>query len=82
MLFDIDGVIVRGRKVLPFAPKAFERLVDEDGKFRVPTVFVTNAGNSMRQTKANQLSEWLNVEVIITMVLDPSSQIYEITHSP
>ena len=33
------------------------------GKFRVPTVFVTNAGNTLRQTKADQLSEWLKVEV-------------------
>ena len=63
IIFDIDGVLVRGRKVLPFAPPAFARLVDENGKFRVPTVFVTNAGNTLRQSKADQLSEKLNVEV-------------------
>ena len=65
IIFDIDGVLVRGRKVLPFAPPAFARLVDEQGKFRVPTVFVTNAGNTLRQSKADQLSEKLNVEVRI-----------------
>ena len=38
-------------------------MVDEDRRFRVPTVFVTNAGNSMRKKKAQQLSEWLQVPV-------------------
>ncbi len=63
LLFDIDGVIVRGRQVLPFAPTAFQRLVGPGGAFRVPTVFVTNAGNSLRKTKAAALSDWLGVEV-------------------
>ena len=63
ILFDIDGVIVRGKTVLPYAPQAFKKLVDANGKFRVPTVFVTNAGNTMRQKKANQLSSWLGVEI-------------------
>ncbi|KAL7638321.1 UNVERIFIED_CONTAM: hypothetical protein RMT77_010889 [Armadillidium vulgare] len=63
LLFDIDGVLVRGKKILPTAPDAFQRLIDSAGKFRVPTVFVTNAGNKLRHHKAEQLSEWLNVEV-------------------
>lgn len=63
LLFDIDGVIVRGRQVLPFAPTAFRKLVGPDGRFRIPTVFVTNAGNSLRKTKAAALSDWLGVEV-------------------
>ena len=28
IMFDIDGVIVRGRTVLPFAPEAFSKLFD------------------------------------------------------
>ena len=64
ILFDIDGVIVRGRKVLPFAPQAFNMLVDRHTEqFRVPTVFVTNAGNSLRKGKADKLSEWLNLNI-------------------
>ena len=63
LLFDIDGVLVRGRKVLPTAQAAFQRLVDSNGEFRVPTVFVTNAGNALRREKANKLSEWLDTEV-------------------
>ena len=62
-LFDIDGVIVRGREVLPFAPDAFRKLIDGAGRFRVPTVFVTNAGNRMRRSKAEQLSNWLGIDV-------------------
>ncbi|KAK7862641.1 hypothetical protein R5R35_002070 [Gryllus longicercus] len=63
ILFDIDGVIVRGKKVLPSAPEAFWRLINADGTFRVPTVFVTNAGNGLRHEKAKQLSQWLGVQV-------------------
>lgn len=63
LLLDIDGVIVRGRKVISHAIKAFQKLVDSKGKFRVPTIFVTNAGNSRRQDKATQLSQWLGVKV-------------------
>lgn len=64
IMFDIDGVIVRGRTVLPSAPQAFQLLVDQQtGDWRVPTIFITNASNTMRQEKADQLSSWLNVNV-------------------
>nr|XP_045608978.1 haloacid dehalogenase-like hydrolase domain-containing 5 isoform X2 [Procambarus clarkii] len=63
LLFDIDGVIIRGKHILPSAPEAFNLLVDKYGKFRVPTVFVTNAGNALRNDKAEQLSQWLGIEV-------------------
>lgn len=62
-LFDIDGVIVRGKKLLPSAKQAFDLLTDGHGKFRVPVVFVTNAGNALRSKKAQQLSEMLQVKV-------------------
>ncbi|CAG0898345.1 unnamed protein product [Cyprideis torosa] len=74
LLFDIDGVLVRGRNVFPFTPPAFAKLVDEEGKFRVPTVFVTNAGNRLRHEKAEQLSEWLAVKVSEDQVI--------MSHSP
>ncbi|KAK5863816.1 hypothetical protein PBY51_000816 [Eleginops maclovinus] len=63
LLFDIDGVLVRGRMPIPAAKKAFEKLVDSQGKFVVPVVFVTNAGNCLRQTKADQLSHILGVAI-------------------
>ncbi|XP_067856061.1 haloacid dehalogenase-like hydrolase domain-containing 5 isoform X5 [Heptranchias perlo] len=62
LLFDIDGVLVRGRTPIPAAKEAFRKLVDSRGEFQVPVVFVTNAGNCLRQVKAEQLSEVLDVE--------------------
>lgn len=63
LLFDIDGVIVRGKNVLPPVPEAFKQLQGKDGKFRVPTVFVTNSGNALRSQKAADLSKWIGIEV-------------------
>ncbi|KAL1462757.1 hypothetical protein WDU94_014568 [Cyamophila willieti] len=64
LIFDIDGVLVRGKAVLPGVSNTFKsKLTNQDGKFVVPTVFVTNAGNSLAADKAKQLSEWLGVEV-------------------
>ena len=61
ILFDIDGVILKGSRTLPSAIKAFQCLTDDSGKFHVPIAFVTNAGNCLRQTKADRLSEALGV---------------------
>jgi len=68
-LFDIDGVIVRGKQVLPQAREAFRMLVTDLGKFKIPVLFVTNAGNTLRQKKAEALSEWLGLEVMYILNL-------------
>lgn len=64
IFFDIDGVISRGRTLLPHSKDAFQLLTDKHGKFWVPSIFVTNAGNVLRQKKSDQLSNWLGVEVM------------------
>ncbi|XP_061650383.1 haloacid dehalogenase-like hydrolase domain-containing 5 isoform X2 [Phyllopteryx taeniolatus] len=74
LLFDIDGVLLRGRMLIPAAKKAFEKLVDSKGQFAVPLVFVTNAGNCLRQTKADQLSHILGVPITQDQVI--------MSHSP
>ncbi|XP_018519515.1 haloacid dehalogenase-like hydrolase domain-containing 5 isoform X1 [Lates calcarifer] len=74
LLFDIDGVLVRGRTPIPAAKQCFRNLVDRNGKYKVPVVFVTNAGNCMRQTKAEHLSHMLEVEVSPDQVM--------LSHSP
>ncbi|XP_062848876.1 haloacid dehalogenase-like hydrolase domain-containing 5 [Trichomycterus rosablanca] len=74
LLFDIDGVLVRGRTPIPAAKQCFRNLVDGNGKYKVPVVFVTNAGNCLRQTKAEQLSHLLEVEVSPDQVM--------LSHSP
>ncbi|CAM2117039.1 unnamed protein product [Caretta caretta] len=62
-LFDIDGVLVRGKTPIPAAQKAFKKLVNSQGQLLVPVVFVTNAGNCLRQKKADQLSHILGVPI-------------------
>lgn len=62
-LVDIDGVIVRGKNVLPPAIKSFKRLIGASKEFRIPTIFVTNDGNSLRQDKAADLTQWLGVDI-------------------
>ena len=62
-MFDIDGVLVRGKEVIPAAVEAFKKLVNSNGEFHVPVIFVTNAGNSLRCQKAQKLTEILGVKV-------------------
>uniref|UniRef100_H3A2Z1 Haloacid dehalogenase-like hydrolase domain-containing 5 n=1 Tax=Latimeria chalumnae TaxID=7897 RepID=H3A2Z1_LATCH len=74
LLFDIDGVLVRGKTPIPAAKKAFQKLVNSQGQFLVPVVFVTNAGNCLRQTKADQLTSILGVPISQEQVM--------MSHSP
>ena len=62
-LFDIDGVLVRGKSLLPHTKDCMKLLTDKKGNFKVPTVFVTNAGNTLRSVKAASLSNVLGVNV-------------------
>ncbi|KAL7986046.1 hypothetical protein Chor_011212, partial [Crotalus horridus] len=61
ILFDIDGVLVRGKTPIPAARKAFQKLLNSQGQLLVPVVFVTNAGNCLCQKKADQLSHLLEI---------------------
>ncbi|XP_049738093.1 haloacid dehalogenase-like hydrolase domain-containing 5 isoform X1 [Elephas maximus indicus] len=73
-LLDIDGVLVRGHRVIPAALEAFRRLVNSQGQVRVPVVFVTNAGNILQHGKAQELSSLFGFKV------DPDQVI--LSHSP
>ncbi|XP_026221448.1 haloacid dehalogenase-like hydrolase domain-containing 5 [Anabas testudineus] len=74
LLFDIDGVLVRGTTPIPAAKQCFRNLVDRNGKYKAPVVFVTNAGNCMREVKAEHLSHLLEVKVSPDQVV--------LSHSP
>ncbi|XP_075711810.1 haloacid dehalogenase-like hydrolase domain-containing 5 isoform X2 [Rhinoderma darwinii] len=74
LLFDIDGVLVRGRNPIPGAAEAFRKLLDHNGKLAVPVVFVTNASNCLRQERATELSRVLGIEVSADQVI--------LAHSP
>lgn len=43
--------------------------MDRRGQYKVPVVFVTNAGNCMRQAKAEHLSHLLEVEVTAIIII-------------
>ncbi|NXJ12223.1 HDHD5 hydrolase, partial [Odontophorus gujanensis] len=73
-LFDIDGVLVRGKTPIPAAKTAFQKLVNSQGQFLMPVVFVTNAGDCLRQKKADQLSHILGVPISQDQVM--------MSHSP
>ena len=65
VVFDIDGVIIRGPRVLPGAVAAIEMLLDAD----VPFGFCTNGGGMTEEAKAEELSGWLGVRVLPEQVV-------------
>ncbi|CAM9883772.1 unnamed protein product [Chrysoparadoxa australica] len=70
MAFDIDGVLLRGKDILPGAKQALQGLEAK----RIPYVFVTNGGGCTESAKASELSEKLGVQVTKDMVC--------LSHSP
>ncbi|XP_048343711.1 haloacid dehalogenase-like hydrolase domain-containing 5 isoform X2 [Sphaerodactylus townsendi] len=79
-LFDIDGVLVRGRTPIPAARKAFQKLLNSQRQFSVPVVFVTNAGNCLHQKKADQLSHVLGVPISQDQVIMSHSPLQMFKH--
>lgn len=62
--FDIDGVLIRGGKVIPEAVDAFKMLNGENEYgIKVPYIFVTNGGGKTEQERCLQLSKQLQIEV-------------------
>lgn len=62
--FDIDGVLIRGGKVIPEAVEAMKMLNGENEYgIKVPYIFVTNGGGKTEQERCLQLSQQLQMEV-------------------
>ncbi|XP_039972254.1 haloacid dehalogenase-like hydrolase domain-containing 5 [Xiphias gladius] len=74
ILFDVDGVLLRGGSVIPAARRAFQKLLDHNNNFLFPVVFVTNAGSCQRHHKSQQLSHLLDVQIAPEQVV--------LSHSP
>ncbi|UMM27775.1 hypothetical protein L5515_010922 [Caenorhabditis briggsae] len=74
IVLDIDGVLFKGRNLLPRVKEAFSLITDKNGNFVVPTVFLTNGTNSTEKIKAAQLSEQLGFRIPADHVL--------MSHSP
>lgn len=69
LIFDIDGVVARGRRVIPGVPEVFNKFITKRDKFFIPTVFLTNSSNGLAQDKAQDLSEWLKVKITEEQVI-------------
>uniref|UniRef100_A0A1I7XA52 Cat eye syndrome critical region protein 5-like n=1 Tax=Heterorhabditis bacteriophora TaxID=37862 RepID=A0A1I7XA52_HETBA len=63
IVLDIDGVLLRGRELLPRVKDAFRLITDENNSFQIPTVFLTNGTNCMRKEKAEKLSDHLGFPI-------------------
>lgn len=62
--FDIDGVLVKGPETIPQAPAAIQMLNGKNKyNIRVPYIFVTNGGGKTEETRCEDLSKRLGVEV-------------------
>eukprot|EP00877_Chromochloris_zofingiensis_P014983 jgi/Chrzof1/9739/Cz04g14030.t1 len=61
-VFDIDGVLIRGKNVIPAAKEAMSKLW-RGNAWQYPVCFITNGGGVTEDTKAAQLSTWLGVPV-------------------
>lgn len=59
VLLDIDGVLIRGRKPIPEAKIALQRLRD----LRVQTMLLTNGGCELEKKFAERISSVLDIEV-------------------
>ncbi|KAI3965074.1 hypothetical protein MKX01_014005 [Papaver californicum] len=62
--FDIDGVILRGRKPIGNSPQALRKLYDESGTLKIPFLFLTNGGGVPESKRASELSELLGVNIL------------------
>ncbi|KAJ3217663.1 hypothetical protein HDU67_007486 [Dinochytrium kinnereticum] len=70
IVFDIDGVLIRGKTVLPEAVRTIRKLVD----MKVPFIFLTNGGGVTEEKRAEAMSRKFGVEIDPGMVV--------LSHSP
>src|SRR4051794_8123966 len=59
VVFDIDGVLLRGYDPLPYARASLLKLLQN----RIPFIFVTNGGGEVELTKAKKLATLLRIPV-------------------
>ncbi|RCH85863.1 hypothetical protein CU098_003770, partial [Rhizopus stolonifer] len=73
--FDIDGVLIKGKRRIPEATRALKLLNgDNASNRRIPFVLLTNGGGVSEEEKARQISELVGIKI------DPKQVI--LSHSP
>lgn len=70
IMFDIDGVFVRGRHIIPSARAAMKKVIDMD----IPYIFLTNSGCETEEHKARVLTTQLHQKIEADQVV--------LSHSP
>ncbi|KAI3852082.1 hypothetical protein MKW98_020081 [Papaver atlanticum] len=79
--FDIDGVILRGRKPIGNSPQALRKLYDESGTLKIPFLFLTNGGGVPESKRASELSELLGVNILPSQVVQGHSPFKKLVKS-
>lgn len=64
VVFDVDGVLLRGKAPIPGAREVIEELQRDD----VPFAIMTNGGGYLEEKKATQISQILGVDVSPSLV--------------
>lgn len=59
VVFDIDGVVLRGYNMLPHARESLLRLIEH----RIPFIFLTNGGGELESIKQEKLSKILGLPI-------------------
>lgn len=78
--FDIDGVLKAGPKVLPQALKALQWLEGKNKyRVKVPYILVTNGGGVSEETRAQRLSQELQVSLAPDQVLQAHTVLASLT---
>eukprot|EP00736_Rhodelphis_marinus_P004924 Rmarinus@m.10535 len=65
VVFDVDGVFVRGKKAIPGARTVLETL-DKHG---IPYVFLTNHGSCVEETRARTLGKTLDYHIPVSRMI-------------
>jgi ribonucleotide monophosphatase NagD (HAD superfamily) len=63
---DIDGVLLRGKNIIPGSDNLLKRVLNEtftEHKLRMPFVLLTNGGGMLESDKAKQMNEILGVDL-------------------
>lgn len=68
-VFDIDGVISRGKEPLRPGVRALERLYDSRKGWQAPVVFVTNGGGVTEAERARRLADFVGLPIDESMMV-------------
>lgn len=80
-VFDIDGVLVRGKRALPAAKRALA-ILDGNNRFgiKIPYILLTNGGGVSEATRCNELSEQLGIQIKSEQYIQAHTVVRSVVH--